>query len=137
MRLVFVTSLLMLAACAATGPAATGSTQPGEEFSLAPGEEVGIAGRMVSLKFQRIVEDSRCPRDAQCVWEGNARIEILAQEHAFDSNRRAVETTDSVIELNTSSRFPTRQPFARWSIELRNLEAVPPFRATLLVEEKK
>ena len=30
----------------------------------------------LSIKFVELVEDSRCPADAQCVWAGNAKIKI-------------------------------------------------------------
>ena len=30
----------------------------------------------LSIRFVELVEDSRCPADAQCVWAGNAKIKI-------------------------------------------------------------
>jgi hypothetical protein len=30
----------------------------------------------LSVRFVELVEDSRCPADAQCVWAGNAKIKI-------------------------------------------------------------
>ncbi len=29
------------------------------------------------IEFSRVVEDSRCPRNVQCVWAGDAKVEVL------------------------------------------------------------
>ena len=49
----------------------------GREFSLAVGQSavVGDAGLRVSLKG--VAPDSRCPVDVQCVWEGDAKVEVV------------------------------------------------------------
>ena len=44
----------------------------GEEFSLRVGETTGIKGEQLQIRFLEISEDSRCPRNVTCVWEGRA-----------------------------------------------------------------
>jgi len=44
----------------------------GEEFSLSIGQSAVIAGEDLSIRFEEVVEDSRCPKGVQCVWEGRA-----------------------------------------------------------------
>lgn len=54
-------------ALAASGPA---------EVTLPVGEEVPVEGTPLRLVFTRVVEDSRCAVDVQCVWAGNALVEV-------------------------------------------------------------
>ena len=44
----------------------------GEEFSLHIGETVSIKGEQLRIEFLEISEDSRCPRNVTCIWEGRA-----------------------------------------------------------------
>lgn len=46
------------------------------ELTLRVGEEKAIGGSVLKLSFGRVLEDSRCPIDAICVWEGNAAVEM-------------------------------------------------------------
>lgn len=43
-----------------------------EEFSLAIGQRAAVTGEDLEIEFLRITEDSRCPSDATCIWEGRA-----------------------------------------------------------------
>jgi len=43
---------------------------------LAPGEEADVAPAS-KLRFERIVSDSRCPAEVQCVWAGEVRIGLV------------------------------------------------------------
>lgn len=46
------------------------------EVALDAGQEVTLPGTVVRVAFLRVPEDSRCPVDVVCVWEGNAVVEI-------------------------------------------------------------
>jgi len=52
-------------------------TPLGEEFLLRYQGEVTIAGTDLTIKFSSLPEDSRCPVDVVCVWEGNAHVVLL------------------------------------------------------------
>jgi hypothetical protein len=49
-----------------------------EPFSLGPGESASIAGEDMTLRFVEVLNDSRCPEGAVCIWAGevSARLEI-------------------------------------------------------------
>ena len=51
----------------------------GEELSIQISETASFEGEQLRIKFIEISEDSRCPRNVQCVWEGRAIavIEVL------------------------------------------------------------
>lgn len=48
----------------------------GESFTLGPGEFAAVEGRELLVAFRLVRSDSRCPRDVQCVWQGDAEAEI-------------------------------------------------------------
>ena len=58
------------------------------------GDTVTIDGEALSLTYDRLLEDSRCPEDVQCVWAGNARIALTAGKVGSATGR---------LELNTTS----------------------------------
>ncbi|MGH7560943.1 MAG: hypothetical protein ACRENB_07980 [Gemmatimonadales bacterium] len=47
-----------------------------QEVRLAPGQTVQFAGTDLSLTFEEVVDDSRCPSTAVCVWIGNGVVKI-------------------------------------------------------------
>jgi hypothetical protein len=110
MRVLLAGVSLLLSACA-TAPAARPPVAPGVEFTLALGEAVGIVQKGIVLDFDAVLEDSRCPMNARCIWEGNARIAIKASGAAPGRH-----------QLNTSTRFETRTGIADLVLELRRLE---------------
>ena len=46
------------------------------EVTLRHGEERTVEGTILRLSFVRVVEDSRCPIDAICIWMGNGMAEV-------------------------------------------------------------
>ena len=60
----------------------------GEEFALHIGESIRITGEDLRIKFVKVSEDSRCPKDVTCIWEGRVTtvIEIL-----IDSSSQQLE----------------------------------------------
>ena len=47
-----------------------------ERFSLCLGETAVIIGENLKIKFVEVVEDSRCPRNAQCIWAGEVIVDM-------------------------------------------------------------
>jgi hypothetical protein len=84
---------LLLAACGlSTGP---GERQlPGQpaEIELGVGEERLIPGTVLRIGFAGIAEDSRCPVDVTCVWEGNAAVEITVIAGSGPTQLRVLNT---------------------------------------------
>ena len=61
----------------------------GDTLTLAYGEAAENAPTRTVIRFDSVLEDSRCPTHVVCVWEGNARIALDLQEpggeHRFPS----------------------------------------------------
>jgi hypothetical protein len=81
--------LLSVTACegSPTGP----TTSLNTEFTLAPTEAMRIAGTSLTVRFNRVSGDSRCPADALCIQGGSANVRITAlsdgsaQDHALET----------------------------------------------------
>jgi hypothetical protein len=66
-------TVMLVAACGlSTGPA----SEDAQDLELSAGEEIAIPGTVLRVGFIGVAEDSRCPIDVVCVWEGNAAVEL-------------------------------------------------------------
>jgi hypothetical protein len=76
----FVAALMsvMVLACAhaVSGPVQAAATAHGRHVVLAPGESDDADG--LWIRFDAVVNDSRCPTGEQCVWAGSAEIAVTA-----------------------------------------------------------
>ena len=45
----------------------------GQEFSLSIGQSAVITGENLEIKLKEVAEDSRCPKNVTCIWEGRVR----------------------------------------------------------------
>jgi hypothetical protein len=74
-----------------TAPVTTAQALDGT-VELAVGSEVAVPGTSLTIRMLEVAEDSRCPVDLACVWEGNARallvtvIDGIEQTHALNSS---------------------------------------------------
>jgi len=48
----------------------------GEEFELAVHQTAQISAEKISVTFQQVLEDSRCPVDVTCIWAGLAEVSL-------------------------------------------------------------
>lgn len=71
--------LLALGCSDSTGPEADPQAAlyyTPRDVTLRVGEEKQVEGSVLYLAFGAVIEDSRCPIDALCVWQGNAMVEL-------------------------------------------------------------
>ena len=118
----WMVAVMVLAACGSShdsdtlaAPAATVEARQGETFRLRPGESARLVGTGVIVGFRAIVEDSRCPGDVVCVWQGNASARFTATLAAgtavtFDLNTtldpKATEVGGRTITLVAVEPYP-------------------------------
>lgn len=55
--------------------------EPGVTFSLPIGKTAAVAGSTTRITFREVTEDSRCPSNAVCVWEGAAKIAVTVSRN--------------------------------------------------------
>lgn len=66
----------------------------------------------ITIQFDSVVSDSRCPANADCIWEGNAEAQFI-----FTKNKSA-----SKFILNTHSSFTTDTIISGYHIKLVQLD---------------
>lgn len=80
---------VILFCLAAIAPARTPDT-----LNLRLGQQKFVSNGKLTVKFLSVVEDSRCPINARCIWAGNAKIRVSVAK-----GRAAAR----IIELETRS----------------------------------
>ncbi len=88
--------------------------EPNADFELAKGETAVMQGSALRIHFDTVSEESRCPTNVQCVWEGNATVRL-----SLDSAGRT-----STVDLRTAGGAPPVQAFGH-TLTLRALRPVP------------
>jgi hypothetical protein len=126
--------LLLLSSCGSS-PVVSRAAPTSDQITLAPGQTVRLSGQNLSLTFQGVSGDSRCPVDVTCVWEGDAVVVVTVIE-----GDQAVRH-----ELHTSGRFSPEAEAGGYRVRLVELAPVPrqgvspapgDYRATLAVTRK-
>lgn len=90
-----------------------------------------------SIKFVEVLEDSRCPENTTCIWEGRARVLVEVSENGKVSFEKTIifgkvnqgESADKVLFSNNNSKIigKTLKPYPN------SREAVKGETYTLLV----
>jgi len=89
----------------------TAGTPAGHDVALRLGQEAVVAGKDLTVRYTRLVEDSRCRPGMTCVWQGEATLAFLLKEPG-----RGESTT---AELHSGPRTgPQATSFAASRVEL-------------------
>jgi len=89
--------------------------QPGRQFDLSVGQQAQIQGSSVSIRLAGVGEDSRCPSDVQCVWAGNAVVQL---------SLTSTQESSAEVKLNTTLD-PKSAQYGGYTIRLVGLKPVP------------
>lgn len=132
---VFFMMAACLAACGNGPTSASTMTVPlGREFTLRVGETAVVDDTALRISLDKVAQDSRCPVDVQCVWEGDAAVSVVITDPAAPRS----------YELHTSGRYATEVTHGAYHVTLVRLDPVPrstaplspgDYRATLRVSK--
>lgn len=112
-RAIGLAALLLSASACSHAP--TGPSAPlGSPFRVGVGQSVKVESAGFELGFDQVLEDSRCPADAICVWPGTARLKAWLR--VSGEPRREVE-------LKTFPRAPLA--LDGYTVEVQALEPFP------------
>ena len=77
----FLILIGLLSACQPEGASASPVTGTiNQEVNLAPGQSVAVANTDLTVTFQAVVSDERCPSDVECAASGPVTISLSVQE---------------------------------------------------------
>lgn len=85
-----------------------------ESHSLAVGASTTVSGTTVT--FVRVRDDSRCPTGVQCIWEGDAAVELRVTGGTAEP---------ATLELHTNDRFARESRALGLTIRLERLDPYP------------
>lgn len=88
-----------------------------KDFTLSKGQRVTLRGTRVSIKFVAVESDSRCPKGVNCVWAGNAAVQVQVS-----AGRRS-----KTLTLNTGpgGAFVSEIEYQGYQIKLVDLRPYP------------
>lgn len=102
-RIASLLAIGLLASCAAL-PNGASPASDNNAFTLSIGQSTLLADNSL-LTYTRLVNDSRCAPDVQCVWEGNAEIAVRwqpaggrAQELSLHTSSKGGQTSATIGE---------------------------------------
>jgi hypothetical protein len=95
--------------------AGTGQGKLGEVFTLRVGESASLREAGLSLRFERVTEDSRCPVGVTCVWEGDAVVRVVVSAGG----------KDATLDLHTQANFARELVHEGYRVRLVKLEPLP------------
>ena len=108
--------LLLLAGCSQTLPDDIAyKAKLGEEFGLKPGELALIEPEGISVRFLNVTQDSRCPKDVQCIWAGQVSVLVKVEENG-------VSRGDFELTLGPGGGELAKKSFDGYSIQVFSVE---------------
>jgi hypothetical protein len=77
-----------------TAMSVAAAAQTDRTLTLRVGDQKKVTDEKLKIRFAEVVEDSRCPKGANCVWAGNAKMKITY---------RVGNGAEESVEINTST----------------------------------
>lgn len=114
MSFLFSSLLSLLLAAALQQSSCEGDVPLDKEFKLRFGRTASV-GPGLKVEFNSLVEDSRCPKGVNCVWEGNAKVGLKVSGAGKEA---------ASLELNTNVE-PRKGSLHGYEISLVRLEPYP------------
>ena len=87
-----------------------------ERIEVRVGATATLPGTTISVTFVRVVSDGRCPKGVQCIWEGDAAVELRAGPAGADTQ---------TLTLHTNDRFERQATVGGVTVRLEQLEPYP------------
>lgn len=106
------------------------------EFDVKAGREVIVKEAGLKIKFDALLEDSRCPEGVDCVWAGNGKISVTLKKGrmrgaTFDLN--TMTEPKSITHQGYEITLVKLAPYPKNNVESKKEDYV----ATLIVKRKQ
>jgi len=115
-RLLVAALLFVLAGCGGSDVPVAPSSPIDVTLTLAPGQTLfADSANSVGIRFDTVTEDSRCPLNAMCVWQGRAvaKVTVVAATtsttvdiHSDPAAARAVSVGHVRVEWQQLAPYP-------------------------------
>jgi hypothetical protein len=109
-------ALVLLGAVSLVQAQESVSAQLGEPFELKFSQDAVIESEKINIRFINFIQDSRCPFDVVCIWEGQATIRISTEVNGADAGQ---------YMLTIGADPSPSAAFGQYSVTLLGLEPDP------------
>lgn len=92
-------AIIVLAAAMACAGETPPSPPAEAEVAIPIGSSVRLPGTDILVRFEQVLNDSRCPADVQCITAGDATVVIAAATGAGAARHYELHTTDGAREV--------------------------------------
>jgi hypothetical protein len=116
----------------APGAASAPAPELGRPVTLATGESASFDSGKISVRFVAVAEDSRCPKNEQCVWAGNARVELEVTAGGSGARTIALDTNKGTRDAEIEGYAVSLEDVAPLPVSGRGI-APEQYRVTLVV----
>jgi len=99
----FSTLLILIAAVGCQGSEGIIKASIDNEFSLTLGQIAELKSEGITLQFEGIQEDSRCPKGATCFWQGRVRSILNISDNGLSS--QIVLTDPGLSDQNDKNTY--------------------------------
>ncbi len=100
---------------------------PGESFRLSVGEEARLTSADLTVRFSAVTSDSRCPKDVQCFWAGDAAVEVVLT--------RDEESATVSVHTHGDEPYPRETNAMGYTLRLEGLEPYPTSKGKIAPED--
>ena len=88
----FLFILCMLAACQTSTPSPSISATVGTEFTLAPDQSAAITETDLTVTFDSVLSDDRCPSDIECATSGPVSVSLSVRQGNGNTTNLTLQT---------------------------------------------
>jgi hypothetical protein len=128
----FLPLICILSACqpgGATSAPISGTVN--EEISLAPGQSVAVTGTELTVTFNSIVSDERCPSEIECAASGPVAVSLSVQQGAGSPTDFTLQTFTDQNGRSPNVQFEGVTNRTQVGIYLIQLLSVTPYPENL------
>ncbi|WP_158435205.1 hypothetical protein [Nitrososphaera viennensis] len=116
---IIAASLVMLSAfSAAHAQSAIIPAKLDKPFELKTGQQAVIDSEKIAISFLNVTEDSRCPSDVVCIWQGQASIRVSAEVNGTDAGQ-------FVLTIGANEKPSAVFGDGKYSVRMASLEPYP------------
>ena len=104
-----------------------------QQFTLSPGQSAKVTSENVTITFDKVLNDSRCPTGANCIWEGQVQclisIKLNAKTEQLTLTQSGSDTAASQIYDNYRLEFNVK-PYPKVNNTINSSEYVLELRVS-------
>jgi hypothetical protein len=146
----FLLVICVLSACQSTGtPSSTVTGAVNTEIALAPGQSASVTGTDLTITFDSIVSDERCPSDIECAASGPVTVSLSVQQGEGAPNDFTLQTFTDQTGRSPNVQFEgvtNRAEVGDYAIQIASVTPYPQnlttkidpsqYRVSLLISNK-